>query len=552
MPRTLGWVGVLLCGAFAAACTPDQPHSGIPLAPSLSAADADPLVTGAILGPDGSNICSSLSDPFGSLLLVRPIEPGGAIFPNVFVFCPDNTFSFSLPPGEYFVRATLPDDPAIGNLPTRTLQPLTVPDFDITHNIVLQPGQPLLGAATLDGAPLTDVGMTMVYDIDPRFGAAFGASGSDGAWTEFFRPPMVLQPNVTYQPSICGALGVLVIELPPPTFMFPQVNVVNCTLETAASAKFSHHHNRVVVTPMPGDIGGQSAALPPGYGRGWGVQFPIPPGDSPLHVPESATHLFDGGLMIAIAPDRIISGVDVSGQLACETCQDLGQDGVVHFTPETPRGRIVTWLYSDAASPEGVGLRVVQRSFDGQPPSDYVIFQYSIQNVSAGTVTFYAGAFMDWDIDEAAFEDIGFTEMGGRVMAVTSATESGIHAGTLLLGAPISGNSFWDFFNAPAPFSTAEQFQALSGGIQVPEIGEGDTHYLHGAGPITLKRGQKATIWIGIIAGEDRQQFLANAQAAAADVAQRQGRPDGADGPLTVGPSTRGATVRATKPQQLR
>jgi hypothetical protein len=72
--------------------------------------------------------------------------------------------------------------------------------------------------------------------------------------------------------------------------------------------------------------------------------------------------------------------------------------------------------------------------------------------------------------------------------------------------------------------------------IQVPEIGEGDTHYIHGAGPITLRRGQRATIWIGIIAGEDRDQFLANAQAAAADVARLQRAPDEGDGTLTALP----------------
>jgi hypothetical protein len=546
MSRTLGWVGILLCGALAPACTPDQPHSGIPLAPSVTA-DVDPLITGAVLGPDGANICNSLSEPFGAVVVVRPIIVDGPVQPNQFVFCPDNTFSFGLPPGNHFVRAALPNDPAIGNLPTRTLEPLVVSDFDITRNIVIQPGKRLLGRATLDGAPLPDVGMVMVYDVDPRFGAAFGASGSDAAWTEFFRVPMILQTNVTYQPSICGALGVVELELPPPTLTFPQDSVVNCTLETAPSTKFSHHHNRVVVTPMPGDIGGQTAELPAGYGRGWGVQFPIAPGDSPFHVPETTTHLFGGGLMIGIAPDRILSGANVLGQLACGTCQDLGQDGVVRFTPETPRGRVVTWQYSDADSPEGVGLRVVQRSFDGQPPNDYVLFRYSIQKTSPGTLTFYAGAFADWDVDEAAFEDIGFTEMNGRLMAVTSTSESGIHVGTLLLGAPIAGTSFWDFGNAPAPFSTEQQFQALSGGIQVPEIGEGDTHYIHGAGPITLRRGQRATIWIGIIAGEDRDQFLANAQAAAADVARRQGAPDEGDGTLTVARSASGVMVRPSK-----
>ena len=430
-----------------------------------------------------------------------------------------------MPGGSYLLRAILPSDPAIGTLPVRDVEPVTMDGGDVVHDIVVHNGTALGGRATLDGAPLADVSLTFVYDAAPGFGAAFGGSGPDGAWTEFFRSPFILQNDVRYRTG-CAALGVKLIEGPPSGgFLFPSVgSAINCTMVTAPAVQFSHTLTRLVVTPLPGDIGGQSSELFDQYGSGWGVQFPVGPGQSPVHVPPSATHLFGGGLMIGIAPDRILSGIDIAGQLQCGAdCQDLGRDGVVSFTPQTPIGRTVTWRYSDAGSPEGVGLGIVQRSFDGRSPNDYVLFRLDIKNGGRSTVTFYAGVFMDWDVEEDATDDAGSTELGGTLMVVRSTTELGFHMGTLLLGAPVSGNVFYNFSGAvPVPSSPADQYQALSGGMQQPSIEAGDAHYLHGVGPITLARGEKKTIWLAIVAGEDHDQLLANAAAAQADVARRQ------------------------------
>jgi hypothetical protein len=540
---------LFLLGALVVACSPDPQRSAGPLSPDLTAS-ATPLITGAVLGPDGSNICSSFSDPFNALVVVRPIQVGGEVLPNQFLFCPENSFAINLESGNYVLRAALPDDPAIGTLPTRTFVPIVVQDVDITQNIVVQPGLPLGGSASLDSAPFPGVDMTLVYGPDPRFGAAFGASGSDGSWTEFFRPTMILQPGVRYQRANpnCSALGTRTLVAPPLNFLFPtEVSAVNCTLEKSPSIQFSHTHTRLALTPMPGEIGGQSSVLNDRYGIGWGMQFPVEPGQS-LFVPATASHLFGGGLLIGIAPDRILSGIDLTGQVACSSCQDLGLDAVLHYTPETNEGRTVTWRYTDAGSAEAAGLRIVQRSYDGQRPNDYVLFQFSIQNTSARTLTFYAGDFMDWDVDEDASDDVGFIAMDGRLMAVFSAFEgTGIIVGSLLLGAPVSGISFWRPFEISGIMSTAVQFQALSGARQETETTEGDVHYIQGAGPITLKRGQKVKIWIAIVAGENHATLIANAQAAEADVARRQADDDAAsDGTLTLSP-VRTAVARPSK-----
>src|SRR2546426_984192 len=547
---------LLLVGAFVLACTSDD--RSLPVAPLSYSLEGDPTWSGAVLGPDASSICNFI--PAGTVVRVRPIDPAaGGFAADVQLLFPPTTFAFSLAPGSYLLRAILPPDPAIGSLPQRTVEPLAIDGVDVVHDVTVHNGTALGGQATLDGAPLPDVAMTVVYDQAPGFLTAAGASGADGAWTEFFRPPLILQNNVRYQiAGGCGALGVLMLEgAPAGGFTFPsEVSTINCRLTTAPSAQFSHSHTRLIVTPMPGDIGGQSVELADRYGIGWGVQFPVGPGQSPVHVPVSATHLFGGGLMIGIAPDRILSGISLAGQLQCgAACRDLGLDGVVGFTDETPAGKKVIWHYSDATSPEGVGLRVVQRSFDGQLPNDYVLFDFSIQNGGTSAVTFYAGVFMDWDVEEDATDDFGFTDLAGRLMGVTSAFESGGHVGSLLVGAPVSGNLFYNFNgDVPVPGSTAAQFQALSGGMRLTEIGLRDAHYIHGVGPVPLARGKKADIWLGIIAGDNRDQFLANARAAAADIATRQQGGGGAvDVSQGLSAGSRGVPVRpilkSQKPQ---
>ena len=433
---------LLLLGAFALACTSDD--RSLPVAPLSYSLEGDPTWSGAVLGPDASSICNFI--PAGTVVRVRPIDPAAGDFAaNVQLLCPANTFAFSLAPGSYLLRAILPPDPVIGSLPQRDIEQQVLDGGDVVHDVTIQNGTVLGGRATLDGAPLPDVAMTVVYDQAPGFLTAAGASGADGAWTEFFRPPLILQNNVRYQVAGgCGALGVKFLEgAPSGGFSFPsQVNAINCAMMTAPSVQFSHTHTRLVVTPMPGDIGGQSVELADQYGIGWGVQFPVGSAQSPVHVPVSATHLFGGGLLIGIAPDRILSGISLAGQLECPVaCRDLGLDGTVAFTPETPLGKQVMWRYSDATSPEGVGLRVVQRSFDGQPPNDYVLFGFSIQNGGSSTVTFYAGVFMDWDVEEDATDDFGFTDLDGRLMGVTSAFETGVHVGSLLVGAPVRRRS---------------------------------------------------------------------------------------------------------------
>jgi hypothetical protein len=535
----------LLLGAFCLGCARDDDPAG----PSSFARSDPRTISGRVLGPDGSNICNTVGS--GSLFL-RLLNPdftpgaGNGFLGQQDITCPDNRYSLPAPAGTAHLRVELPATEAIDGLPWRNLDEFTVDRRSAAHDVRIVEGTALGGSATLEGSAFEGASLTFTYDLNSNFGAAFGASGPDGAWSDFFgRSPFTLQAGVRYQANCDPVLGTrLLAGAPSGGFLFPdEVSAIDCTMETAPSIEFAHASTRLVVTPMPGDIGGSaSSELFNQYGVGWGVQFPVEPGTAPSHS-QAASHLFVGGLLITLE-DSVLTGVNVNGQLQCDAeCRDLGLDGTLKFTTGST-GRQVTWRYSSPTS----GLDFTQTSVDGRRPHDYVLFQFTIRNTSRFTRTLHVGFFGDWDMDSDASDDLGFTDLDDRLMYLVSQAESGVHAGTLLLGAPASGNFFFSAGSVPSSF---DQVQALTGGVRQETGGPGDLRYIQGAGPITLRRGQQRDVWIAVVAGEDHSQLLANAAAAEAHVSGGRTTALGAASALRFNAAA-GAASQRRSPKQLR
>ena len=483
-------------------------------------------ISGRVLGPDGNNICQTVGS---GTMVVQLLNPDFGITSDIAFLgeqqfnCPRNNYSLPMDNGTAHLRVTLPITAGLDALPWRDLDEVAVGAEGLDHDLNVVLGTQLGGSATLDGSPFEGVFLQLFYDFNPGFGVTNATTGPDGIWTEFFgRSPPVLQTGRRYGAfSDCGSfLGTrLIAGLPSSSFDFPtEVSSIDCTMETGVATRFSHNFTRLVVTPMPGDIGGSfSGDFFDQYGVGWGVQFPVSSGSTPSHDP-GFSQIFNGGLLIGIDLDQVLAGADAGSMMECgASCRDLGLNGTVKFTTQGDGTKVVTWRYSDATSAEAAGLEITQSSIDGKHPNDYVVFRFSIRNTRTSPVTFYAGFFGDWDIDFDAFDDLGATESGGRLMYEVSANESGIHAGTLLLGAPVTGNFFFDGLAGDFP-TTADQVKALKGQLSQASAGPGDLRYIQGAGPITLKKGQRKDIWIAVVAGETKAQLLANAAAAEADV----------------------------------
>lgn len=524
----------------------DEPQAPTPVPPLFSHA-GNHSISGTVLGPDNTSICNFM--PASGRLRVRLINyPAGTLAAVQVVTCPADTYSISVSPGSYLVRVSVfdvADAPTLATIPLAEidLNPIVVDGGDVVRDFQVVEGLPLLGQATLDGQPLGGYGLEFRQVAAPMFLAGATTSGADGLWTDAFlgRPVMTLQGGVTYNvrssPAFvgaptCGLLGARTVVAPPASFAFSVANQrVDCTLETGATLPFTHTRTRLVVTPGPGEIGGlgetSSACkpLPGDPGQGFGVQFPVASSGTPPLEPMPASHLFCGGLLIGVAPNVVLSAVDLGGYLLdCGgACRDLGFDGELSFEDDGPRGKKVTWSYTDASSPERVGLRVIQRSFDGRPPADYVLFRFSLRNLGRSPRTLHVGFVGDWDVDNDALDDVGVTELGGRLMYMTSTNpnDRGILVGTLFLGdAPIAGTLF--FNNSNIPQSLAAQMDALSGAVTRQTIGPADNRVIHAVGPIALAPRGTADVWMAVVAGETLTQLLANAAAAAADVRDRR------------------------------
>jgi len=395
----------------------------------------------------------------------------------------------------------------------------------MVRDVQVQNGAPLGGGATLDGGPVAGMGLSVTYGLLPGFTAATATSSAAGGWDEdgVGRNPPILQTGLAYLFTGCG--GMLAANplspLPPGPLLFPtDFSSVSCDFASNTASDRTHFSGRLAVTADAGEFGAQGRAHVALRGRGWGVQFPVG-ASGPVHMPLNATQLYTGGLVFGFAPEKLLSAVDLTGYGECgPLCLDFDISGAPGIAPGSP-GKVISWRYSDAASSEREGLQVTQRSFDGN--GDYVLFQFVIRNISAQEQIFWAGTFMDWDLDLDPADDGVGTDLDGRLMysysgmRFPSSIPSGNHLGSMLLGQPVSGNYAYGTAGSPEP-TPGQRVAALSGGLRAPSDARPfiDKRYIHGAGPITLLPGHQTDLWIPIVAGTDKVGLLAAAAAAEA------------------------------------
>ena len=154
--------------ALLAGCSDEQV---LPVAPpTYSEVASTGTISGHVLGPDGSTICDFI--PGGSMVRVDVIDPVNATPENPraghqWLTCAVNSFSIGVPSGTYVLRVQLPNDPAIGALPWRWLEPgdVVVSGADAVKDVRVLEGIDLGGVATRDGFTLMGVWLTLRYDF---------------------------------------------------------------------------------------------------------------------------------------------------------------------------------------------------------------------------------------------------------------------------------------------------------------------------------------------------------------------------------------------------
>jgi hypothetical protein len=476
------------------------------------------VVSGTITGPGGVSICSLVS----GLVRVRLYLPTGSLAGSQNICQGSNSYMLSVPGATYYLQVALPVSSTIGSKVLRSLDPVPLDvTADMVRDFQVENGLPFGGGMTLDGLPVNGGGSLLIYHGELQGILSTSAlTLPSGAWYEpSVRPAVYLQNGASYRfvPD-CQMLAADMLTPPPAgPLVFPtQVSSISCDFTSNTAGSRTHFNNRLVVTADAGDFGAQAPAQVAQRGRGWGVQFPVGAG-GPVHFPMSAKQLYQGGLLFGFASGKELSTTDMSGYGACSpACADFDVTAPPTIG-QSSAGKVVSWRYSDAASPETEGLQVTQWSYDGN--GDYVLFNFVIKNTTMQLKTFWAGAFMDWDLGSTSFDDWIMTDWGGSLM-VTTDPAGGSHFGTLLLGQFPSGN--YAYGSSPTcggEATSSQRVAALMGTLSVPHLtlNNCDKRYVHGAGPITLAPGHQTSLGVALVAGDDLAGFRAAATAAAGE-----------------------------------
>jgi hypothetical protein len=504
---------------------------------------------GAVLGPDGRNICRTVTDDDSIFVDAIPQSFELPFPPGVLLDCPANRFAFQVDPGEYRLRAIFTNYSHLGDLPASwILPPVTVGNSDVTRNIRFDEGRALGGRATIDGDPFQGLVVVPIHEFFFGFGIG-GLSDRNGRWDDaaplppftpqIFRSPFILQKNVEY--FVVGpcdfTLGTVVVStsfFQP--FVFPSDRSgVDCELETGPARRFTHTRNEIAVTAFPGDIGGVTGNFgprDPNLGTGFGVQFPHRPGRLPPHGDVTISQLFTGGLMIGIGPETVLTGIDNDGgYMECRFdlengCRDLGLDARGEVNRLANGGRVITWRYSDAPSGEGVGLRINQRSFDAPQGENYVLFRFTIRNGSNGRLNVNPGIFTDFDVDSLFEDEVGRKQRSGRLISQADADDpDGTRVGTLMVGESEPAPGFFVHGGPDFDFpSIADQIAALRGNRTNSASTPDDQRYIQSVRTIGLAPGAETNLWVAVIAAASDAAFAEAADAAAGDIAERRQR----------------------------
>jgi hypothetical protein len=528
------WIGVGLL--LAAACTA-RDRAVAPTGPSFGMSGSR-TVSGHVLGPDGSSICATLGD--GALVRVRALaESDHGWFPaaaQVWLACPVNSFALDVPAAPIYLMVNLPAGPGLGTLPQShtEMTPVDLTAGSATRDIRILEGGELPGSIVLDGAPYAGAPL-WIWAGPPLIQSVplVGAAGPDGVWRESWgRSPPRLQRDRTFFVTCPEALGAIVASGPLNQLRrFPdELARMDCVLRTPSPATaYTHAASRLVVTMLGGDIGGRSDDLRPQYGNGWGVQFPVAPGTPPSSGAQEASQMHRGGLIVGVPRGTLLPAFDLCGYEVYwpdGRCRGMGLDARGQVAHQGRDGRMITWRYSDAGSPAAVGLSVRQRSYDSRDGRDYVLLQFRFFNENKTPLTFYAGTWMDWDVDRTAYDDVGYSGLDDRVMVVLNGSGAGPWLGTVMASdVPVAGLTHY-----PVTYgyvSRAEFFRWVSGAVRRPsESTPGDIRSIHTAGPFTLPGRTPLVLWMALVAGENQTQMRDNVLAAQAAIAQRQAEAD--------------------------
>jgi hypothetical protein len=184
------------------------------------------------------------------------------------------------------------------------------------------------------------------------------------------------------------------------------------------------------------------------------------------------------------------------------------------FTTEPNFDQVTLAILNDAGAPTPYGVDIVQKSYSNSG-EEYVFIRYGYVNNSGAALTdFYAGVFIDWDIDVNTYlTNQGGYAPGERLVYQFDAGGTPYYYGVAVLD---SLGGYKTHTGGTSAGIRTESFSWISTPDPDPIGAPGDFRSWQGTGPGTIAPGD--TLWrtLAIVAGDDLDGIRANAAAAAA------------------------------------
>ncbi|MBA9076437.1 S8/S53 family peptidase [Rufibacter quisquiliarum] len=254
-----------------------------------------------------------------------------------------------------------------------------------------------------------------------------------------------------------------------------------------------------------------------------GVNFLVGNG---VKYKNSSLLLAEAGLLIGYSPTQVSDNVRNEKGV---TDQDFYATSV--FQRKFPSVHADFEAYSiledslNERKPLSVQIRQNVFAWAEAPHQDFVVLEYILTNRTAQRIEqAFAGIFADWDL-VASGKNV--TEWNNELqLGITRhVTDASIWAGVQLLSRKAPGFYAIDNTTSPANtinisdgFSTAEKYQALSGGVQREIAGNADTgkdvSFIISAPIKALAPEARDTVTFALVFGNSRSEILAHAQAA--------------------------------------
>ena len=231
--------------------------------------------------------------------------------------------------------------------------------------------------------------------------------------------------------------------------------------------------------------------------------------------------LYEGGLLIGTGPTSLVDCVrsdqsevlDIQNehfQLVPGTGWDIEDDGLTT--------RKVSVEIQDSGAPNPLGVHVLQESYvdDTRKNDDFLVLQYTVTNTNEDRTLngMWVGLFLDWDIGALASDTGVFDERRLVGMVFDSRDDhGGVGVKVLTSPAEVSYELVDNAITWPdaGGYTSAEKWEALSGGIGVTELEGMDLAQMIGAGPFDIAPQESVVAAFALIVGHKENKILAGA-----------------------------------------